>query len=180
MSDGIQPTKTEIATIEQYKQYKHGLAKWAESQLHGKDLIALATGNRFLVAIRKLCTDQYAVVDLINSRFKVVSTPREAIEEYFSRIALADVNLDFSEWENKFFDQKELNWRLEDWHSHVRRYLCENTECWTKEERSRRINIVLGILGLLILPLSFWGVDFRLAIALGLISAGWAWLRVKK
>lgn len=173
----VQPSQITSSTL---KHYKDGMAEWAEAQLPGKDLIALGPSNSFLVGVRKLCGEQYAVVDLTNGRFKIVSTIREAIEEYFGRVAWAVGALNLEEWENRFFDQKELNQRLTNWHSHVRRSLCENTETWAKEERARRVNIVLGILALLILPISLYGgVDLRLGIALGLIGAVWAWLRVR-
>ena len=127
-----------------------------------------------------MCADQYAVVDLGNGRFKVVRSAREAIEEYHERIAWTLVALNLEECDNKFFEQKELNRRLAGWHNHVRRSLCENTESWIKEERGRRLSIVLGILALLIFPLNYYGIDLRLLIALGLIGAVWSWLRVKR
>jgi hypothetical protein len=173
-----QPLQISLQTSEvmgHLRKYKDGMAGWAEPQLEGKDLLALGNGGRFLVAVRKLATDQYAVVDLDHRRFKVLGNVREAIEEYHGRIAW----LGLEEWDNKFFEQKELNVRLAHWHSHVRRYLCEQTDTWIKEERGKRVSIILGILALLILPLSFYGFDLRLGIALGVIGTAWSWLRIK-
>jgi hypothetical protein len=65
----IQPSQIPSTRL---KQYKDGMAEWVESQLRGKDLVALGPSNRFLVAVRKLCAEQYAVVDLTDGRFKIV------------------------------------------------------------------------------------------------------------
>jgi hypothetical protein len=69
---------------------------------------------------------------------------------------------------------------LADWHSHARQYLRENTEDWTKEERSRRINICFGNFGASDFADELLGQGLRLATVLGLISAGGARLQVKR
>jgi hypothetical protein len=156
-------------------EYEEGFAKWASPELETKDLIAVSNGEN-IAAIRKMTPDQYAILDLTIGRYKVVSTVKQAVREYNDRILLSDCK----DWENKFFGQEVLNQILSTWQSHVRRLLCEGTKSWVKEERSRRISIVIAVLGLLVLPLGFYGVDFRLLAAFALICGLLSWLRVRQ
>ena len=167
------------------------LARWADPHLDSKDLVAIdvkdGTKRPFFAAIRRLAKDQYAIMDFTVNRYKVVSSLQEAIAEYYGRVSLAfvsewrDKGVEHSDadWGHKLMDHATLNRELAHWDTSARTYLCEGTKNWTKEERGRRLAIVGLVLGLLFLPMSYFGVDLRPLLVLGSIGLFWSWLSVK-
>jgi hypothetical protein len=177
LNDALERFGNEIRAIRQRNVER------AKPLLPTSDLVAIDKLGRWLAAIRRLSEGQFAILALTTGRYSIVSNLDEAIRNFDEQVSWSVLALDqtLDDWEGHYRPLAELNAKLVElnWDQAVRSILCRHTPSWPKEQRRQRWSIVLGIIALLLLPLSYWGMDFRPLVGLVLIIALIQWLRGK-